>query len=206
LWDGVSYLWAKYVRDTKSAEIKLQELKETISFDNIVKNLAATVGSWAIRGLCAGPLSAFLGPIGWIVSGVIFVITSTVVDDIILRKNAGGGWLSWLYSLVMTDRRRCELRGTPYDAIENLFTSSIRCNINLCIPIQPMRSKRNGRLYERVMIYEWIDKHGTDPIDRQPATRLDYVPDSQATHWSQKIANEFGAKPVVMSNKSDFHQ
>lgn len=193
MWDGSASWVSSAMGDVESANIHWESFKSNFSVDALLP-AAAVMGVTAFLGPAAGSALLVVQAGYWALLGV----TSTVTDRVIHAKNAAGGWADWAYSLVFTDRRAREWTGVQFNLIENQLTDTLRCCISGRMPIKPVRSTRNGQLYERSEIYNWLDHNSIDPFDRQPASRLDYVSCAVTTKWIYRIVNEFNANEATI--------
>ncbi|KAH8754602.1 hypothetical protein F5883DRAFT_573230 [Diaporthe sp. PMI_573] len=194
LWHTSKSVWAKYNGDLETSNIEWQRSIEALSVDNLVRTFVTTI-SGVVIATGVAPLAG-TGAMGFLVPCAVYLLAQWLIEEAITRKNHYGGWSLWFSSWIMEYRGPKVWKGGNFEAFENQVTEELMCSIGHTIVVDPVRSIRTGQIYERALIYQWIDKEGTDPWTRDRCTRLSFVDSDLAKARAERIASFLGASAV----------
>lgn len=129
LYHAIAAAVAKIRQDDESTEIHWEKVKETLSFDNLVRIVASSVAQMAIVALVGpGAPIALAGLGAGVVQVTLFAVVQSILESVIARKNNAGGWMPWIGTF-FADRRRKVWTGFIFESMEHNITDELRCTI-----------------------------------------------------------------------------
>ncbi|KAK6524491.1 hypothetical protein TWF281_011398 [Arthrobotrys megalospora] len=206
LWHSMCKSIAERRGDQGTVDAEQDKLNKIMNVDTacrvLAHCLAVTLGgacttAIVARGLITGDASWYLAIL---VSVVSVLISDAVVEAMIAKKHAAGGWMKWLMSWILPDRRYYAWAGENFDENQDAtITRELECAITHCVVVDPVRSTLSGHLYERHAIMAWLKRNGTDPVyQNERVTALDYIPAPKAKMWAHTLARELRAELVLV--------
>jgi hypothetical protein len=115
-------------KDTKA--IEFQKLQEIPSFDNLCRIVASLLAGQAISYATASCASDGMAVA---VTIVMYAVAIGLTKSLLALKNSAGGWIPWLMSSLMRDRRPKVWTGELFDEYQADITDSLRCTITRVI-------------------------------------------------------------------------
>jgi len=168
-----------------------------IPLEGMIDRTAVVTAAMSSGTMIGGGIGTLAGGAGAAPGAVIGMCVGFVA--------AVGGWVAVDYKQYSDYKATLNKEGQEAleEPLQRKLGNEEICPILHCVPSVPVRINGRPHTYEASALKEWIRKHGTNPMTREPCTLADIMVDYDQLAKNGKVCDEILNDPNERSQLSD---